>query len=143
MAALCERVLTEQDGVLSLIRVVDRITQAAAGEEVPEQMPPFLLSNLNLVVMLKAGEAQGRYAIKLRILDPSGVHLPERELPVHFEQGNRGTNIVSPVQMPIQYEGVYWFEIFLSGRRAEDWLLTRIPLQVLYQPQRTGSPQES
>jgi len=36
-ATFCEKVLIEPDGVLSLIRLVDRFTQTATGPEPPEQ----------------------------------------------------------------------------------------------------------
>ena len=41
LAAICEKVLEDKDNVLSLIRVVDQVTQPAMGDEVPEAMPPF------------------------------------------------------------------------------------------------------
>jgi hypothetical protein len=40
IAVLCEKVLQEGDGVLSLIRVVDRIIHSAVGPEAPDEMPP-------------------------------------------------------------------------------------------------------
>ena len=41
VAAFCERVLRETDGVLSLIRIVDVITHKEGGENPPRDMPPF------------------------------------------------------------------------------------------------------
>jgi hypothetical protein len=130
-------VLTDRDGVLSLIRIVDQITQTATGTDVPDRMPPFVISDLQLVLCLKAGEARGRYAVKIRPEDPSGVQLPVSETAVHLSGGNRGVNIITQFQLAVQHEGVYWFDIlFAPGRGADDWLLSRIPLEVQYQPQR-------
>ncbi|MGH9740926.1 MAG: hypothetical protein ACRD51_01105, partial [Candidatus Acidiferrum sp.] len=39
MACFCEKVLNEKDGVLSIIRVIDRLTVNASGPDSPEQMP--------------------------------------------------------------------------------------------------------
>ena len=137
LASFCEKVLTEGDGVLSLIRIVDRITQTATGVEVPEDMPPFVISDLKLVITLKAGEARGRFAVKIRPEDPSGSQLRPFEVPVHLIAGNQGVNLITDMQFPVQHEGVYWFDIFFApGGGGDDWLLTRIPLEVQYQPQK-------
>jgi hypothetical protein len=143
LACLCEKVLNDSDGVLSLIRIVDRLIQTATGIDVPDQMPPFLLSDIKLVIALKAGEARGRYAIKIRPEDPSGIQLPPFETPIQLSPGNQGVNLVSDLQFAVQLEGVYWFDVlFVPGGEAEDWLLTRIPLEVLYRPQKLSPAAE-
>lgn len=137
LACLCEKVLTDSDGVLSLIRVVDQITQTTTGIDVPDQMPPFVVTDLKLVISLKAGKARGRYAVKIRPEDPSGIQLPPFETPVQLSPGNRGVNIITDLQFAVQHEGVYWFDIlFAPGAGVEDWLLSRIPLEVQYRPQK-------
>lgn len=60
VAAFCEQVLQERDGVYSLIRIIDTVTQHSMGPDAPEQMPP-ITSNLKLVLMLKPGRAPGMY----------------------------------------------------------------------------------
>jgi len=138
-ALLCEKVLEEQDGVRSLIRVVDRVTNAAAGQDPPSEMPSFTIS-LMCVIFMKAGEARGRYAIKLRPEDPSGHKVGDAEVPVQFEPpGNRGITLQMPLNIQIDLEGVYWFDVlFVDQRAGTEELLTRLPLQILYQPQKTG-----
>lgn len=69
VAALCERVLTESDGVLSLIRVVDRWTHQAVGPNAPAEMPPFTI-NPTLVLIFTAGQARGAYEVLLRLESP-------------------------------------------------------------------------
>jgi hypothetical protein len=139
-AALCETVLQEPSGVLSLIRMVDQITQSATGPDAPEQMPPFMLSTLTLVVSLKADQARGRHGIKIRPEQPGGQQLPEIEQPVQLMSGG-GVNLVMPLLLPITLEGTYWFDIIFTGPPPQaDRLLTRVPLQVLYSPQRIGGP---
>ena len=39
IAALCERVLEEKDGSLSLIRLIDRLVITAEGTDVPTELP--------------------------------------------------------------------------------------------------------
>lgn len=68
MALLCEKVLREADGVLSLIRIVDRITVSFSGPDAPVQMPPAPV-NLTLVVGFKSGFARGPYTYVSKQLD--------------------------------------------------------------------------
>jgi hypothetical protein len=131
LAVICEKVLTEQDGVISVIRVIDRIINTVAGLDVPEQMPPMDLAFV-LVVTLKSDAARGRHTVKLRPETPSGHQLPEHEIPILFEGEDRGTNIIVNFGIRVEEEGLYWFDVFLDDNQ----LLTRIPLRIVYQPQR-------
>lgn len=128
--------MESKDGVLSLINIVDQITQTASGPEPPENLPPFILQDVTIVIMLKAGEARGRYAIKLRPTDPSGRDLPDVETTVQLQGGNSGINIVSPLQLAVENEGTYWFNVFFMASSTDERLLTRIPLTVMYERQR-------
>ena len=47
---------------------------------------------------------------------------------VVFEGEDRGTNLILTLNIVVDQEGVYWFDVLL-----EDELLTRIPLRILYQ----------
>lgn len=133
MALFCESVLEEKDGVLSIIRVVDRIIQTAVGPDVPEIMPPVPV-NLTLVVSLKAGAARGRDSVRIKTEAPSGQNEGGiLELPVVFEGEDRGQNIVARLGFVANQEGLYWFDISLGGS-----LITRVPLRVVYQPQKIG-----
>ncbi len=134
-AALCERAIQETDGVLSLIRMIDKITSTVAGPAptVPDVMPPVSV-NLTLVIVLKPGEARGRFMIAVRPEAPSGQRLPEAELPVSFGGApDAGANLLFGINMIATEEGVYWFDILLDGQ-----LLTRTPLRIEYSPRRTG-----
>lgn len=136
-AVLCEKVLQEQDGVLSVIRIVDRLTQTASGPDAPAQMPPFIAPNLTLLVALRSDQARGRYGIKIRPEAPGGFQLPSVEQAIPLQAGPTGANVIMPLVMPISEEGVYWFDVFLTGPAPqEDRLLTRIPLEIVYLPHR-------
>jgi hypothetical protein len=123
----CERVLEDKDGVLSAIRIVDRIIHHARGPDSPEEMPTASVA-LTILVMLKAGAARGRNALRLRPEAPSGLRLPEVSFPVLFEGEDRGVNVVLPIQFEVDQEGVYWFDVTL-----DDALITRMPLRIVYQ----------
>lgn len=132
IAVVCEKVLQEQDGVLSIIRVIDRVTVSAVGADAPKEMPPTNLSFF-VVVALKSGAARGRHTLALRPESPSGQQLGTMELPVHFEGEERGANVVANFILSADEEGLYWIDVLFA-----DELLTRVPLRVLYAPQRTG-----
>ena len=123
MAVLCEKVLQEKDGVLSLVRIVDRFITHG---ETPE-MPPKVI-DATLVVVFKSGSASGKHIIKIRLEKPSGLVMPAREYPVLFEGEDRGVGIVSQMSLVLDEEGLYWIDVLF-----EESVVTRIPLRVLYQ----------
>ena len=132
VAAFCEQVIEDKSGVLSLIRVVDRLTVNAAGAEVPEDMPPFDL-NWKLVLVLKSGEVRGSHPIKLVPELPDLEKKQPLIVTVHLEGGNRGTNVVTDFRMRMEMPGIYWLNVYF-----DDELLTRMPIQVIYS--RTVAP---
>lgn len=132
-AAFCERVLHEQDGVLSLIRMVDRLI---TDPNVIEAGGTPSAHQLFVVIMFKGGEARGSSQLTLAPVAPSGMKLAEIETSVLFEGGeDRGIQLIVPVAMPLNQSGVYWFSVLL-----DDVLITKIPLRVVHQRQRLGAP---
>lgn len=132
-AVLCETVLQESNGVLSLIRIVDRVTQTVVDPNAPEEMPPVVL-NFKAVISFKSGEARGSYSVKLRPQDPSGQQLPSLDTPIHFEgEGDRGQNLIIDFRFRAEMAGLYWVDVLF-----EDDLITRMPMRVIYQPQRVS-----
>lgn len=133
VAAICATPLIEREGFLSVIRIQDRIQVAG----MTDQMRPQPLSNLTLVLVLKAGELRGKYAIRITPVTPSGTSLPHIEIPALFEGEERGVASAIPLMLAVEEEGLYWFEVTL-----ESTVLTRIPLRVLYQkvPPGFGNP---
>lgn len=134
MAVICERVLEEKDGVLSAIRMVDRImVNPPSGQEPPASMPAVML-DVRLVISLKSGRARGRSTVTVRPEKPSGMRLPEIRFPVLLEGEERGANLLVGLNLQLDEEGLYWFDVLF-----EDDLLSRIPLRVIYQPLSVGT----
>ena len=133
VAAFCERVLRETDGVLSLIRIVDVITHKEGGENPPRDMPPFRFP-LMLVLTLKARRTRGRHEISVIPELPSGETLSSTTATVQMEGEAQGINYTSKVDMEFTLEGLHWFQIWF-----DDYILTRLPLQVRYSRLATGS----
>lgn len=124
LAVFCERILTEQDGGISLIRIFDRYSLAAPSPEAqPTPIP------LNVVIMLRAGMFRGPATIKISPVSPSGTTLSTLEFPVNFEGDNeRGTAVMLNMGFVPTEQGLYWFDI-----RLDDEMITRIPLRVVFQ----------
>lgn len=136
-AVLCEKVLEEKDGVISAIRIVDRIVHSAVGPEAPEEMPPIPVNLIGLITF-KSGAARGRHTVRLRPQAPAGLNLPDIALPVHFEGEDRGANLVVQLGLQAAQEGLYWFDVLL-----DDELVTRMPLRIMYQRLQTGGHSQS
>lgn len=126
-AILCEKILQEQDGTISIIRMIDRLAITVSALISPETMPPTPIT-LQALISLKSGSAKGRETIVVRTETPSGLTLPDQLFPVLFEGDDRGVNIIITLNIIVGQEGVYWFEV-----RLDKQFLTRIPLRILYQ----------
>lgn len=133
-AVVCERTLEEKDGVMSFIRIIDRIQITAHGPEVPDKIPTGQVQVM-VVVSLKPGKARGRHSLSITAEKPSTERHKTAEIPVLFEGEDRGVNIVARTTLQVDQEGLYWFLIHLDG----DQFLTKIPLRIVYQPMRTSS----
>jgi len=136
VATFCERVLRENDNVISVMRVIDQLNVNASGEEVPDHLPPVPLNNVSLAIVLRRGEARGRHRLRLRPEDPGGQ---QRDVAVdEFVQlggdPESGANVVVDVSgFMVDQEGLWWFDVLFGD---SDQLIARIPLRVNYHPQR-------
>lgn len=126
MAVLCEKVLREQDGVMSVIRVADRI-MITPPPDAPEEMPPTSL-NLMLAVVLRAGVMHGQMNLRMTLTTPGGVENQIGTVPVLFEGQDRGVNLVTNLNLTVGEQGLYWISIYLEAQ-----MLTRVPLRIMYQ----------
>lgn len=134
-ASFCETIIRgKETGRLSMINIIDGIAVVGAD---PDEMPSVSLANLKIVVNLWAGQAKGRYTLKLRPEEPSGMQGDMINLgSLNFSTQPGIDTIVPMPPFEVGEEGKYWFDVILSpGRDEEDRLLSRIPLTVSYQPQ--------
>ncbi|HXZ79462.1 MAG TPA: hypothetical protein VEG30_05990 [Terriglobales bacterium] len=128
IATFCEKVLQEADGVVSIIRMIDRITHFGREPELHAFQYQFMV-----IVVFKAGPfMKGKATIKLRPISPSGKQLTALEFPILFESEDRGAGFVAGVNFTFEEEGLYWFDVLL-----EEDVATRIPMRVLYHPSMT------
>lgn len=123
MAVLCQSVLQEGTGQLSLIRITDSLGLAGMMSE----MQPIPIA-LQMVVTFRAGFAHGKYKVKVVGNTPSKDEFVIGEQSPYFEGEDRGVNLLFMVNLVLAEEGVFWFDVFL-----QDTFVTRVPLRVTYQ----------
>ncbi|MBX3278530.1 MAG: hypothetical protein KF868_11065 [Acidobacteria bacterium] len=126
VAALCERVLEEKDGVQSLIRMVDRFTVSASGPQAPQRMPKGQV-NAFLYLSFKSGFAKGKYEVSISLTNPAGRDKSITAIPLFLEGDDRGAAVVVQLGLDIEEEGLYWINISL-----QDELMTRVPVRLIY-----------
>ena len=126
-ALICETVIPRNDGVLSLINIVDRRTMTASGTAVPPEMPPQEWE-FNLVLLFNSGAYVGKAAIAIAVQGPDGLRKPVHSAEHYFEGEDRGANLILQMKFAFKTEGLYWFEVYVN-----DQPMTRVPLRVMYQ----------
>jgi hypothetical protein len=131
-AFFCEKVLQEQDNVLSAIRIVDRWNLSGP----TETMTAPAIIQATLVIIFKSGVYRGNAQVTVTPITPhTNTRMQGIVIPVRFEgEDDRGINIVAPTAFPVAEDGVYWFEISLKLQNIpEPRVLTAVPMNVTYQ----------
>lgn len=126
MAGLCDQVIEDKTGALSLIRIIDTITHTEARPDAPAEMPSVTYP-MKLVIMLKSGRARGRHELKIIPETPSGEAKRPLIRSIQMEGEERGVNHIVNMVFTFTMEGLYWFDVYF-----DDSLLTRVPLRVKY-----------
>jgi len=135
-ALLCEKVLEDKEGKLTVINIVDRLTAVPA----PGALPPTIQDGqslptlfpvpvqLWLVIMLKSGFIRGHFDLAVELVEPSGKKTLRVEMPVLLEGEDRGVNVIMPMNAGLTAEGLYWFEVAFEGR-----ILSKVPFRLIIQ----------
>jgi hypothetical protein len=127
-AFLCEKLLQENDGVPSAIRIIDRWNVNG-----PSDTMPTTIIQGTLVITMKSGVYRGNAQVTITPITPSNNRLPPAVFPVLFEgEDDRGIGVILPMAFPAQESGVYWFEVSLSGQALAPQVVTAIPMRVAY-----------
>jgi hypothetical protein len=129
IAVLCEKILQEQDGGISLIRVFDRYNVPE-----PTETVPVLTIPLTLVVLMRSGIFRGPSTLKIQGYSPSGQALPPIEVPMLFEgDDERGALVAVNIGFAAKEQGLHWFDV-----SVDDQPKTRIPLRIVFQKGGSG-----
>lgn len=133
-ATFCERILTEQDGVNTLVRVVDRYWYDPTPPELvlPVGVKEGILTYL--LVTLKSGEFLGSATLTVSVRKPSGSYAPKTvTTPVTFKGDEHGISLAIAFNLATEEDGLYWFDVALDEK-----LLTRVPLRIA--PRQKSAP---
>jgi hypothetical protein len=119
---LCEKALQETDGVVSVIRIVDRWFVSGPTEEMLQTA-----IQATMVLMFKSGFHRGPERLTITAITPRDERiLPAMEIPVHFEgDEDRGINVLMPMLFPVHEPGIYWFGGSTSWRDYHSHTTTR------------------
>src|SRR6266699_6138012 len=111
-ALFCEKVLRETDGVLTLVRVVDRWTVAG-----PSAAMPTTVIQTSLVIIMKSGIHRGSAQLTVTPTTPSEIQMPAITVSANFEvDDDRGIVLLAPMHFPVQETGIYWFDVGIDGQ---------------------------
>jgi hypothetical protein len=129
LGTICERVLEEKDGVLSLIRLWDTFTITITGKEPPDQLPSG--AKLLTIIMSWVG-GLGSHEAAFNVISPDGeTQRSPRSWSFTLNAINQGHNIIVTLPVGIIKEGVYWIEFILN-----DQVRSRVPFHIIYQRQK-------
>lgn len=133
-AILCEHVLEEKDGVLTPVRIIDRVVVQATGIAAPETLPAGKVG-FTFLLMLVAGAARGGVNFSVRLEEPSSI--TERVLwqgSLDFPgPDDQGHNLIITTELEVKSAGLHWLDVYVDQVRV-----TRTPLRVSYA--RTSAP---
>jgi hypothetical protein len=130
-ALLCDKVLVEANGTVSIIRLADRASYQALPNGnilgLPEgARPVFSLSGF---IALKSGPVTGEHVVRVVVENPKGRRTEIQSFNVPFMGKDAGNNLVLNMVMGIELDGLHWFDVMF-----DDDVLTRIPLVIGPEP---------
>jgi hypothetical protein len=140
-AFFCEKFLRETDGVLSAIRIVDRWNISGTTDTLTA---PAVIQ-ATLMIIFKSGVYRGNAQLSIVPITPqTNRRMQPIVLPVLFEgEDDKGVNVVIPLAFPVQEDGVYWFEVSLTGQALPSRVVTAMPMRIAYLQIGPMGPQHS
>lgn len=129
IATFIERALRGDDGVYTLVRVVDtmsvnvvRLTSPAS--PMPKGLRRASSPGLTLFLLLRRGDYLGKGELAIDGVSPKGVTTPFHKSEIDFSEST-GINLLFETELRPEESGTYWFDINFNGVP-----LTRVPLLV-------------
>jgi hypothetical protein len=127
-ACFCQTVRISREGNLTIQHVIGRLTFRTDDPQAPSVMPT-LIHTLKFIVTIVPAAGETYVDIALGMQDPDGRRWRGGVLRVPPEPSDTPANtIVVPFEMTFDRPGLYFAEVWGSDR-----LLTRVPLDVVYQ----------
>ena len=120
-ALVCERLIAEKDGVVSLIRLVDSMntTIVIALDSEPVKAASDLTVPLQFALFLsfRAGPALGKREAVVNFYEPSGglrFRLGPYTMVFTNEAQGHNVNVNIGINLAMKDSGIYWFEVVMG-----------------------------
>jgi len=127
-ASFCQAVRISREGNLTIQHVIGRLTFRTDDPQAPPVMPP-LMHTLKFIVTVVPAAGATHVDIVLGMQNPAGQRWKGGVLRVPPEPSDTPANtLVVPFELTFDRPGLYFAEVW-----AGDRLLTRVPLDVVYQ----------
>jgi hypothetical protein len=136
-ALLCEKVIQEKDESISLIRLADRVHYHVEGPAgLPAGIRPIIA--MHAFLSLKSGPISGEHTIKMVSENPMGNRKEVLNQKINLLGKDHGQNLIVNMNLGVEHDGLYWFDIFF-----DEELLTRIPLTIIAAPKQVPDSGET
>ena len=121
-AILCEKILKEKSGILSLIQMMDIAQVDLQGGETPAAFVARL--DAELFVTFKSVGAVKFIAV-VTIVTPDGNEFVRNEYPIQLTGAPHGHSLTIQLVLNLSKTGIFWFNVSIDGGYAQ-----RLPLWV-------------
>jgi hypothetical protein len=133
-ATICEKLLEDKDGAISIIRMVDRFTVPRPPPDWNKKTP--LVIALTGIVSFRSGDVNGERVVSIYGTSPSGKRREKLlEAKVLFQGESAGVNMKLNLVFRFFSEGNHWVDIYV-----EKWHATRIPITIMFE---SASPESA
>jgi hypothetical protein len=127
-ACLCEKVLQEQDGVLTIVRVVDMFSVAIPSNLPPDTKPGILLSGLLSFKRSSSGAEGETHQARLTLRSPSGKVKILPVIDFFFKPEEvAGANVILQIHLGVEEYGLFWLDVAVDDAGT----VTQIPFRLL------------
>ena len=113
---ICERIMMDEDGIATLMRVIDTFNIEAQTTGRPRNEVARMPIDLECQVFTRWGLGQGEFTEELALVLPDGKELPRQ--PVQFTKpaGFHFQHVRHNVRFAVRDSGIYQFRIYLDGQ---------------------------
>ena len=127
-AVICEKVLEDEDGAMSAIRMIDTFTFFHLPDAFshPDARIPV---SMKALLAFKSGEVVGERTLRLVLRNPARKKKVILEKTLPFQGDEKGVNFTLNLDLKLKATGgLYWIDVLMDGIR-----LTSMPLKVYLQ----------
>jgi hypothetical protein len=126
-ALICEQVLEDKEGTVSVVRIADRLTIDVVGQLPASDEPVIRVPSTLFLVFRRETAKPSDHRVRLTVTSPSGVESTVGESTLKIGEGlGQGTDLVLRFEFPVSRLGLYWVNVI-----ADDQLLARVPIEVV------------